>query len=59
MGASRGLGYRIAVAQLAYKMDQMIAALLVLGLAAAITDQLIVLISRKVWPWLYLERGEV
>lgn len=51
-GASSGLGYRISITQLSYRIDQMIAALFVLGLLGAITDQLFVFGTRKIFPWI-------
>jgi ABC-type nitrate/sulfonate/bicarbonate transport system permease component len=51
-GASGGLGYRISVTSLAYRIDQMIAALIVLGGLGAIADQLFVIKTRKLFPWL-------
>lgn len=51
-GASSGLGYRISVTQAAYRIDQMIAALIVLGALGAIADQLFVFGTRKLFPWI-------
>ncbi len=50
-GASSGLGYRISITSLAYRIDQMIAALIVLGVFGAITDQLLVYGTNKIFPW--------
>lgn len=50
-GASSGLGYQISVSQLSYRIDKMIAALLMLGLCGAISDVLFVGFSRRVFPW--------
>lgn len=50
-GASEGIGYFIAKAQIIYRADQMIAGLIVLGLLAAIVDYLFVHITRRVFPW--------
>jgi sulfonate transport system permease protein len=47
-GASRGLGYRLSVAQLAYQADLMIAALIVLGLCAFAVDKIVELVGRRV-----------
>ncbi|MFA6254358.1 MAG: ABC transporter permease [Candidatus Paceibacterota bacterium] len=56
-GASSGLGYRISVTSLSYRIDQMIAALIVLGALGAITDQLFVLGTKKFFPWInYLSK---
>ena len=51
-GASSGLGYFIAYAQITYRIDRMIAGLIVLGALAAGTDQMFVRFSRKIFPWL-------
>lgn len=51
-GASSGLGYRISITHLAYRIDEMIAALMVLGALGAIADQLFVLGTRKLFPWI-------
>lgn len=50
-GASSGIGYRIMVAQSVYRIDQMLAALLTLGLLGALTDLLIIFLSKKISPW--------
>jgi ABC-type nitrate/sulfonate/bicarbonate transport system permease component len=51
-GASAGLGYEIAVSHLAYRIDRMLAALLLLGASGAITDALFGVFARWRWPWL-------
>ena len=51
-GASSGLGYRIAVMQFAYRTDEMMAALVVLGALGATADKLFVFSTRKLYPWL-------
>lgn len=53
-GASSGLGYRISISSLSYRIDEMIAALIVLGGIGAFTDQLFVFAIRRVFPWLTL-----
>ncbi len=53
-GASSGLGYRISVTSLAYRIDEMVAALFVLGALGALTDQLFVFLSNKIFPWIKL-----
>ena len=53
-GASSGLGYRISITSLSYRIDEMIAVLIVLGTMGALTDQIFVFITRKVFPWLTL-----
>ncbi len=50
-GASAGLGYRISVSHLAYRIDTMMAALLVLALAGALADALFTLLVRAAFPW--------
>lgn len=51
-GASSGIGYRISITYLSYRIDEMIAGLLVLGALGAITDQLFVFGTRKIFPWI-------
>ena len=51
-GASSGLGYRISVTSLAYRIDQMIASLVRLGALGAIADQLFIFGTRKIFPWI-------
>lgn len=51
-GASSGLGYRISITALAFRIDQMIAALFVLGVSGAIADHLFVFGTRKIFPWI-------
>jgi ABC-type nitrate/sulfonate/bicarbonate transport system permease component len=51
-GASAGIGYQISVSHLAYRVDRMIAALILLGLLGAAAD---VVLTRTLWlvfPWL-------
>jgi ABC-type nitrate/sulfonate/bicarbonate transport system permease component len=51
-GASAGIGYQISVSHLAYRVDRMIAALILLGLLGATAD---VVLTRTLWlvfPWL-------
>ena len=50
-GASAGIGYQISVSQLAYRMDRMIAALIVLGVLGAFTDFLFTSAIRRYFPW--------
>jgi sulfonate transport system permease protein len=50
-GASSGLGYRISVSQLAFRADEMLAALLVLGGIAIIVDTVIQLVSKTVFTY--------
>ncbi|MEJ0001879.1 MAG: ABC transporter permease [bacterium] len=55
-GASSGIGYRISISSLSYRIDEMIAALVVLGTLGAVTDQLFVLATRRIFPWLTLSQ---
>ena len=50
-GASAGLGYQIYVSHLAYRIDRMVAGLVVLGLLAAFTDFLFTRSIGKYFPW--------
>jgi NitT/TauT family transport system permease protein/sulfonate transport system permease protein len=51
-GASSGLGYRISITHLAYRIDQMIAVLALLGMLGAVTDYLFSAAVHRVFPWL-------
>jgi ABC-type nitrate/sulfonate/bicarbonate transport system permease component len=55
-GASSGIGYRISVSNLAYRIDQMIAALVVLGCCGAIADTLLANLLWRIFPWLRLSQ---
>ena len=55
-GASSGIGYRISVMHLAYRIDKMMAALLILALAGALADFLFAQAIRRAFPWTTLER---
>ncbi len=50
-GSSSGLGYFIASSQIIFRIDAMIAGLMVLGLLSAFTDYLLVSIIHKKWQW--------
>ncbi|MFA6419881.1 MAG: ABC transporter permease [archaeon] len=50
-GASSGLGYLIAYAQIIYRADIMFVGLIVLGLLAAATDQIFIFAYTKKFPW--------
>jgi NitT/TauT family transport system permease protein len=50
-GASSGIGYQIALSQSIYRIDRMIAALIVLGTLGAFTDFLFTSTVRKYFPW--------
>lgn len=51
-GASSGIGYRISVAHLAYRIDLMMAALIVLALAGALADWLVARVVGWLFPWI-------
>lgn len=51
-GASSGVGYRISVSHLAYRIDEMMAALVVLGVLGAAADYLFMTTARERFPWL-------
>lgn len=51
-GASSGIGYRISVTQLAYRIDGMVAALTVLAGLAALTDLAFTHLTNRLLPWL-------
>ena len=57
-GASKGIGYQISVTHLAYRIDQMMAALLVLAIAGALTDFLFARFVRIAFPWTKLDDGK-
>jgi len=50
-GASSGVGYRIVVSQSVYRIDQMMAGLVVLGLLGATIDFLIIVLSKRMTSW--------
>ncbi|MFH1590483.1 MAG: ABC transporter permease [archaeon] len=51
-GASRGVGYIISIAHLAYRIDRMIVGLMILGLLGATSDGLFMFVTRKLFPWI-------
>ena len=51
-GASSGLGYRISISQLSYRIDDMMAVLIVLGAIGAVVDYLFMYSIRKCFPWI-------
>ena len=55
-GASSGIGYQINSSYLAYRVDRMIAALVVLGGLGALGDVLLTKTASFVFPWLKLEQ---
>jgi len=56
-GAFAGVGYRIYAAYTVYRVDQMVADLVVLGLMAAVTDLIFSIVSRGLFPWIALQSG--
>lgn len=50
-GASSGLGYVIAYSQIIYRIDNMLAGLIVLGTLAALTDFCFVKSAKHIFPW--------
>lgn len=57
-GASEGIGYRISVSHLAYRIDRMIAALAVLGACGALADYLFARGVEWKYPWLKFLRAK-
>lgn len=53
-GASAGIGYQISVSHLAYRVDRMIAALILLGLFGASADFILTRFLWFLFPWLKL-----
>ena len=53
-GASSGLGYLISISNLSYRIDQMMAALLVLAALSVALDQLFVWLTNRLAPWMKL-----
>ena len=51
-GASVGIGYLISVSHLNYRIDKMIAGLILLGFFGAITDYVFVKTIRRIFPWI-------
>lgn len=51
-GASNGVGYRIAIAQLSYRIDRMIAGLAFLGASGALADFVFAKAALKRYPWM-------
>lgn len=51
-GASSGLGYRISISQSSYRIDDMMAMLIVLGILGASFDYLFLKITTKIFPWI-------
>lgn len=57
-GASAGIGYEISTSHLAYRVDRMLAALLILGALGALADALISRALLTGFPWLRYEQGK-
>jgi ABC-type nitrate/sulfonate/bicarbonate transport system permease component len=53
-GASAGIGYQISNSHLAYRVDRMIAALIILGALGYLTDLLLTRSVKLMFPWLSL-----
>ncbi len=51
-GSSNGIGYRISLAQLSYRTDEMVAILVILGIGGALLDKGLQCISRFLFPWI-------
>ena len=50
-GASIGLGFRISISHLTFRVDQMIAAIAMLGMLGALADKLFINATHKLFPW--------
>jgi len=50
-GAYEGIGFRISTSYLVFRVDRMLAALIVLGGMGAISDQLFHFTTTRVFPW--------
>ena len=55
-GASSGLGYQISSSHLAYRMDKMLGALIILGLSATLIDFLFNRLIKYFFPWIQLTK---
>jgi ABC-type nitrate/sulfonate/bicarbonate transport system permease component len=55
-GASSGLGYQISSSHLAYRMDKMLGALIVLGLSASLVDLIFNRLIKYFFPWVQLTK---
>jgi ABC-type nitrate/sulfonate/bicarbonate transport system permease component len=53
-GAIGGVGYRIYISHLVFRVDVMIAMLFVLGGLGVLFDTVFVLICKKAFPWIYV-----
>jgi len=50
-GASSGLGFRITVSHLTFRVDEMVAAIVTLGVLGAVADRLFVFTAHRLFPW--------
>lgn len=50
-GASSGLGFRVTISHLTFRVDEMIAAIAALGLLGALADKCFMLVVHKLFPW--------
>ena len=50
-GAYEGVGFRISTSYLVFRVDKMMAALILLGAMGAISDQVFKLVTAKAFPW--------
>jgi ABC-type nitrate/sulfonate/bicarbonate transport system permease component len=57
-GASEGVGFRISISNLAYRIDQMIAALAVLGASGALADYVFSKGIVRLYPWLKFAKND-
>lgn len=57
-GAYEGIGFRISTSYLIFRVDRMLAALIVLGLMGAAADQLFKLLVAKMFPWTRLSENQ-
>jgi len=56
-GASQGVGYRIDINYLAYRIDRMMAALVILAILGALSDWLFTQAIHKIFPWIKMRRS--
>ncbi len=56
IGANEGIGYRISIAHIVFRMDLMCLGLLELGVLAFLTDYVFVRATHRLFPWLEYAR---
>jgi len=56
-GAFGGIGYRIYASHMVFRVDKMMAGIMVLGLLGAITDRAFALSVRRLFPWYEPQRA--